>query len=66
MCQKAEGESNYLVAMDKSTRKRGWDAFHAGISKDSNPERTHPIEQYSNAHHWEMGWLTAQSGKQSW
>lgn len=66
MCQKAEGESNYLVAMDKSTRKRGFDAFYAGKAITDHDERTHELEQYSDAYWWTLGWKTAEAGRDFW
>ena len=66
MCQKAEGESNYLVARDKDIRLRGWEAFHAGKPKSANPESTHPLPEYCDRRQWDFGWDTAQKGEKAW
>lgn len=67
MCQKAEGESNYLVAVDKATRMRGYNAFKAGEPiANSISEHDHPLEDYSDRHQWKIGWRTAQAGHDPW
>lgn len=67
MCQHAEGESNYLEAVDKSTRQRGYDAFNAGEPITASlAESDHQLQRYSDRHQWEIGWLTAESGRDLW
>lgn len=66
MCQKAEGESNYLLARDRSIRERGYRAFQDGIPITSCPEADHPLPEYSDKRQWELGWSTAESGREVW
>lgn len=66
MCQKAEGESNYLVTRDRDIRLRGYKAFHAGVPFSANPEQSHPNPQYCDQKQWGYGWDTAANGEQPW
>lgn len=67
MCQMSEGERNYLTAVDRSTRKRGYDAFKAGEPITAAlAEADHPLKQYSDRRQFEMGWRTAEAGRDPW
>ncbi len=66
MCQAFEGEQNFLLAMDKSTRRRGYDAQKAGIPRDDNPEQDHNNPRYSDKVQWWYGWDTAAEGREPW
>lgn len=66
MCQAYEGELSYLIARDRSTRQRGYDAQKAGIPRADCPEREHPNPEYSDARQWLMGWDTAARGGAAW
>lgn len=67
MCQRAEGESNYLAACDRATRKRGYDAYNAGAPITAAlAESDHPLEQYSDRYQFELGWRTAEAGRDAW
>lgn len=66
MCQKAEGESNYLVASDRATRRRGYEAYLKGVPLSANPEPDHPNPDYSDKRQWEMGWRSAEAGEKCW
>ena len=67
MCQKSEGESNYLAARDRATRKRGYEAFKAGEPITASlAVADHPLKEYSDRRQWEMGWRTAEAGRDLW
>lgn len=62
MCQHAEGESGFLMALDRSIRRRGFEAYHAGVPLEGNPERTHTNPDYDDSRQWAMGWRAAAKG----
>jgi ribosome modulation factor len=66
MCQAFAGEQAFLIARDRNTRKRGYEAQKAGTPREECPEREHRYEQYSLAHQWRMGWDTAARGDDLW
>lgn len=66
MCQAYEGEAAYLRASDKACRLRGYNAYKAGVSLADNPEADHSLKEYSRKYQWELGWLTAENGREPW
>lgn len=66
MCQKAQGESDYLVARDRHIRAKGYKAFSDGVPITNCPESDHPNPDYSDKRQWEMGWRTAEAGEKAW
>ena len=55
-----------MLASDKATRRRGYDAFKAGIPREDNPEQDHALREYSHKVQWWYGWDTAQKGREPW
>ncbi|MGH1429784.1 MAG: hypothetical protein ACRBB4_01570 [Neptuniibacter sp.] len=66
MCQAFEGEQSWLLAHDRSVRKRGFDAQKSGVNREDNPEPTHELKEYSDAEQWWLGWDTAAAGSDFW
>lgn len=66
MCQAFEDERIYMQSRDQNTRRRGYDAFHAGTPRDANPEPDHELEEYSDKRQWWLGWDTANYGMRFW
>lgn len=66
MCQAFEGESAYITARDKATRKRGYDAWGSGVKLSECPEQSHELKEYSDAFQWSLGWETADLGMEFW
>lgn len=66
MCQAYEGERDYLLAQDRATRRRGYEAQKAGLPRECNPERDHELPEYSDKQQWWLGWDTAAKGREAW
>lgn len=66
MCQAYEGEAAFLRASDKLCRLKGYEAQKAGVPLEANPEPDHSLKEYSRKHQWELGWRTAEAGREAW
>ncbi len=66
MCQAYDGEQRAIFFHERFIRKKGFEAFHSGISLEDCPEADHPNPQYSDRRQWGLGWETAKEGRECW